>query len=328
MPGVDPRPVTSYDVARRAEVSQSTVSRALRDDPRVVEATRERIRSIAVDMGYVPHFMARSLITRRSSSIAVISGDLRNPSYPTLVNALQDEFALHDHRVILMSDRTEGSHDKDIEALRGGLVDGVVLIAARVETPVVPQLVRWRIPLVVLNRDVDALDAQLVDRVTSDNATGGRLVADHLVDLGHRRIGLVGGPLDNPSIVARERGFRDGLAARGLALDDALVRRGPVDPPTAVFCVSDYVAMGVCDAAARLRRRVPDDVQVVGYNDLEFAGWSMFDLTTVRQPLDEMARTAARTLLARIEGDDGPPVHRSFDVELVRRGSTQDLARG
>ncbi|ANZ25834.1 LacI family transcriptional regulator [Rhodococcus sp. WB1] len=335
--------VTSYDVARAAGVSQSTVSRALRGDPRVIEETRERIQALAKEMGYVPHITARSLITRRSSSIAVVSGDLRNPSYPTLVNTLQDRFAQHDYRVLLMSDRTEGSLEKDILALRGGLVDGVVFISARLDSPIVSEMIDWKIPLVILNRDVDGSQAGRVDRVTSDNVGGGRLVADHLIELGHRRIGLISGPLENPSVKLRETGFREGLDKHGHPLDETLVHRGAVDAktgfeggmellsrpdrPTAVFCATDYMAYGTLDATKRLGLLVPDDVSIVGYNDLDASGWSMFDLTTVRQPLEDMASAAAELLLARIDGAAGAPVHRNFGVEWVQRGSAAPIGQ-
>jgi len=336
------RSVTSYDVARRAGVSQSTVSRALRDDPRVVEKTRLRIRALAKEMGYVPHVTARSLITRKSSTIGIVSGDLHNPSYPTLVNTLQDCFARNDYRVLLMSDRTEGSLEKDILALRGGLVDGVAFISSRLDSPMVSEIIDWKIPLVILNRDVDGRYAHRVDRVTSDNIGGGRLVADHLIDMGHTRIALISGPLDNPSIRMREKGFRDRLEERRVPIDEACVHRGAVDAatglagglalltgpdrPTAVFCATDYIAYGTLDAAKRLDLDVPGEVSVVGYNDLQQSSWSIFDLTTVRQPLEDMAVAAAELLLARIDGDEGRPVHRNFDVEWVPRGSAAPCA--
>lgn len=329
--------VTSYDVARRAGVSQSTVSRALRNDPRVIEETRDRLQALAREMGYVPHITARSLITRKSSTIGIVSGDLRNPSYPTLVNTLQDCFAKVDYRVLLISDRSVGSLEKDIEALRGGLVDGVVFISSRLDSPIVAEMIDWKIPLVILNRDVGGGLASRVDRVTSDNVAGGRLVVDKLLEMGHRRIGLVSGPLTNPSVKLRESGFRERLAERGFPLDERLVYRGSVDDqtgldaglalmgkpdrPSAVFCVTDFVAFGMLNAAKKMNLQVPADISVVGYNDLDLAGWSMFDLTTVRQPLEDMAKTAAELMLARIDGAAGVPIHRNFAVEWVQRGS-------
>lgn len=337
-------PVTGYDVARAAGVSQSTVSRALRGDARVVPETRELVLRVAREMGYVVNASARSLITRRTSSIAIVSGDLRNPSYPVLIGTLQKQFHAHGYRVVLMSDHEEqsGEFEESLGGLRGGIVDGIVYVSARTSSPVVADLLDARMPVVVLNRDVDAELGGRVDRVTSDNVEGGRLVARHLHAIGVRRPAMVAGPRDNPSLARRERGFRSELAVLGLSLPRQRVRRGQVDPrtglegalsllgdvsaderPDAVFCQTDYIALGVLDAAGRLGLSVPGDVAVIGYNDLDWAGWSMIDLTTVRQPLVEMAEAAAAAMLDRLSDPDLPPVHRVFGVQLVERGSTR-----
>jgi LacI family transcriptional regulator len=336
-------PVTGYDVARAAGVSQSTVSRALRGDTRVVPETRENVLRVARELGYVVNVSARSLITRRTATIAIVSGDLRNPSYPLLVQTLQEQFHARAHRVLLLSDHDEGSgrFEEELDSLRGGLVDGIVYISARTDAAAVADLVDVGLPLVVLNRDVDGELGERVDRITSDNVAGGRLVARHLHERGARRIAVVAGPEDNPSLTRRAAGFADELARRGLSVDPAHVRRGTVSPafgleaalelldvpadqrPDAVFGQTDYIALGVLDAAGRLGLRVPQDLLVVGYNDLDWAGWSMIDLTTVRQPLAEMARAAAEALFARLDDRGAPQVVRSFGVELVERGSTR-----
>lgn len=332
------RRVTGYDVARELGLSQSTVSRALRDDPRVVPATRELVKSRAAALGYVVHVGARNLITQRTQAIAIISGDLHNPSTPTLVTAMQREFAEHDYRVVLMSDQTQGAHARDVEALHGGVVDGVVFNSMRPDLPLVAELRAQGLPVVLLARDHDDEETRRTDRVTSDNLAGGRLVAKHLLSLGHRRIALVGGPQDNASSIARERGFREELAAAGVALPRTCVDHGPVDPatghramtrflagravPTAVFCITDWIALGALDAAHGAGLRVPADLHVVGYNDSLFAGWSMFDLTTVRQPFEDMGTAAARLLVSRIADPAGPVVHRRFPAELLVRSST------
>lgn len=339
--------VTGYDVAKACGVSQSTVSRALRGDTRVVPATRDLVLRTAADLGYVVNATARSLITGRTSAVAVVSGDLRNPSYPVLISTLQQQFRRLGYRVVLLSDddeasgRFEGEFRHQIDTLRGGLVDGVVYISARTDPAPVQDLIDAGVPVTVLNRDVDAVTAPRVDRVTSDNVEGGRLAARHLVEVGCRRIALVAGPRDNPSLRRRERGFRTELTRMGLDLPRELVHHGPLEPATGraaaesllhgpgaadgVFCVSDYSALGVLDGARRLGRSVPGDLAVVGYNDLDWAGWSMIDLTTVRQPLSEMAVAAAHLLFARLSGDTGPAVHRTFDVELVARSTTGPL---
>jgi LacI family transcriptional regulator len=336
-------PVTGYDVARAAGVSQSTVSRALRGDARVVPETREHVLKVARELGYVVNLSARSLITRRTSTIAIVSGDLRNPAYPLLVQVLQEQFHARDHRVLLLSDHDEesGRFERDLDGLRGGLVDGIVYISARTDSTAVAELVDVGLPLVVLNRDVDGDLGRRVDRVTSDNVEGGRLLAAHLHAGGARRIAVVGGPADNPSLQRRAAGFTEELARLGSPLDPDLVRRGTVTPafgvsaalellslpaerrPDAVFGETDYIALGVLDAAGRLGLDVPGDLQVVGYNDLEWAGWTMIDLTTVRQPMAEMARAAADALFSRMADPHGPQVVQNFGVELVPRGSTR-----
>lgn len=334
-----PGRLTGYDVARELGLSQSTVSRALRDDPRVVPATRELVKTRAAELGYVVHVGARNLITRRTNTVAIISGDLHNPSTPTLVTALQREFAEHGYRLILMSDQSEGAHARDVEALHGGLVDGVVFNSMTPDLELVATLRNAGLPVVLLARDHGDAETRRTDRVTSDNRTGGRLAARHLLGIGHRRIALVGGPEDNASSADRERGFREELSAAGVRLPRTLVARGPVDPatgyaamtrflearsaPTALFCITDWIALGAVDAAHRSGLRVPDDLHVVGYNDSVFAGWSMFDLTTVRQPFDDMGVETARLMLARIADPTGPVVHRQFPAELLVRSSTR-----
>lgn len=335
--------MTGYDVARAAGVSQSTVSRALRGDVRVVPRTREHVLRVARDLGYVVNLSARSLITRRTATIAIVSGDLRNPTYPVLVQELQEQFHAREHRVLLLSDHDEesGRFEADLDGLRGGLVDGIVYISARTDASAVADLLDVGLPLVVLNRDVDGELGGRVDRVTSDNVEGGRLLARHLHERGARRIAVVAGPQDNPSLRRRAAGFAEELARLGTPLDPALQRRGTVTPafglsaalelldvpadrrPDAVFGETDYIALGVLDAAGRLGLRVPQDLQVVGYNDLDWAGWSMIDLTTVRQPLAEMARAAADALFARMADPGAARVVREFGVDLVARGSTR-----
>ncbi|WP_432563639.1 LacI family DNA-binding transcriptional regulator [Kineococcus sp. SYSU DK003] len=336
-------PVTGYDVARAAGVSQSTVSRALRGDARVVAQTREHVLQVARELGYVVNQSARSLITRRTCTIAIVSGDLRNPAYSLLIQVLQEQFHARDHRVLLLSDHDEGAgrFERDLDSLRGGLVDGIVHISARTGSSAVADLVGVGLPLVVLNRDVEGRLARVVDRVTSDNLTGGRLLAAHLHERGARRIAVVGGPADNPSLRRRARGFARELARLGSPLDPSLIRRGTVTSafgvsaalelldvpaarrPEAVFGETDYIALGVLEAAAQLGLRVPGDLQVVGYNDLEWAGWTMIDLTTVRQPMREMAQAAGDALFARMADPHAPQVVRNFGVELVERGSTR-----
>ena len=189
------------------------------------------------------------------------------------------------------------------------------------------------IPVVLVNRYIDSAD---VDTVVSDNQRGGRIVAEEFVGLGHRRIALIAGPENATTSRDRERGFREGLQACGVQFDEALRRVGQfshhsgyqwcldllaAEPrPTAIFAANDLIAFGALDAARRVGVRVPDELSIVGFDDIDMAGWEGFNLTTIRQPLAEMGRATVSLLLERIAGEeDLAPRRRLFPVGLVRR---------
>lgn len=325
--------VTSKDIARAAGVSQSTVSRALRGDPRVAPETAARVAEVARRMRYLPSAAARSLITNRTETIGVVVADITNPFYPQLVHALQDELGARGYRTVLLTERTDGDL---LARLQGRSVDGLLFTSATLASPVVDEAVAQGIPVALLNRDADGVEA---DRVLSDNRAGGALAAEALLRLGHRRIALIAGEPGTSTARDREAGFRAALAAAGAPLDERLRRVGDYahasghrlalellegEPrPTAIFCANDVVAFGVLDAARRLGLAVPEQLSVIGYDDIEMASWELFSLTTIRQPLSEMARTAARLLVERVEGRDDPPPPRRhvFPAELVERAT-------
>lgn len=325
--------VTSKDIARELRISQSTVSRALRGDPRVAPETTARVLDAARRMNYTPNLAARSLITRKTGTVGVVVSDITNPFYPELLDVLHNEFALAGYRAILFNERTDASVDKQVRDLvNGAAVDGLVYVSATLGTPLPGQRAR-DIPVVLVNRYIDAVET---DTVVSDNHRGGRLVAEALLGLGHRRIALVMGPENTTTSRDRELGFRELLRENGVPFDETLRRVGEFSHrsgyqwcldllaatprPTAVFAANDVIAFGALDAARRLGIRVPADLSVVGFDDIDMAGWEGFSLTTVRQPLAEMGRAAAKLLLERIAGDGAlPPRRRVFPVELVRR---------
>ena len=318
-------------------MSQSTVSRALRNDPRVNDETQRRVLEVAQRVGYVTNHVARSLKNRRTQTIGVVVADLRNPYFLEIVDALHDELHLADHRTFLVSDRLDSAGSSDLVDLLVGSVDGVIFASARSADSVPTGLAQLRLPVVLINREIES---HPLDRVLSDYAEGGALAANHLVDLGHRRIGLITGPEDMAVFRDREESFRRTLSQVGVPFDERLRRAGRYsyevgdqlatellrerDRPTAIFCADDVVAFGAMDAARRLGLRVPEDLSIIGYDDLAMAGWDRLSLTTIRQPLAEMARDAARLILQRILRPEGTaePDRRVHPVTLVRRAST------
>ena len=227
------------------------------------------------------------------------------------------------------------------ELVNGGAVDGLVYVSAVLGMPLPGRGSSAR-PVVLLNRE---LCPASVDTVVSDNRGGGRAVADALHGLGHRRIALIGGPENTSTSKDRELGFTEQLRALGAPLEARMRRVGQFshksgyqwcldllagdDRPTAVFAANDVIAFGALDAARRLRVRVPEELSVVGFDDIDMASWEGFNLTTARQPLAEMARTAARLLLERIESDEPlAPRRRVFPVKLVHRSTLAAVPTG
>ena len=327
--------VTSKDIARKLKISQSTVSRALRGDPRVAPDTMARVLEAARQMNYTPNLAARSLITRRTGTIGVVVADITNPFYPELLEVLHNELALGGFRTILFNERTDASVEQHLgDLVNGAAVDGLVYVSATLGAPL-PGRSGRDIPIVLVNRYVDSLQA---DTVVADNHRGGRLVAEAMVELGHRRIALIAGPENTTTSRDRESGFREELRARGVRFDETLRRVGQfshhsgyqwcldllaAEPrPTAVFAANDVIAFGALDAARRVGVRVPAELSIVGFDDIDMAGWEGFDLTTVRQPLAEMGRAAAKLVAERIaSARDAPPRKRVFPVGLVRRNT-------
>jgi LacI family transcriptional regulator len=322
---------TSHDVARLAGVSQPTVSRALRGDSRVAEATRQRVLLAAADLGYVPSELGRSLSTRSTRQIAMVA-DVRNALYPALVEPLHDRFAEHGLRMVLLAEH--GDDEATYERLLDRSVDGVILTTSLIGSSLSKRLLDRGLPFVELNR---LSGRRKVDGVAADNRGGATAVAQLLLRGGHRRVGAVFGSGEASTSAEREAGFRAALEEAGVDLPDTAVARGGFGyedgergfasvmrgrrAPTAVFCVGDLVAVGALNQALRMGLTVPDDVAIVGFDDIAMAAWPCFNLTTARIDLFGMAVAAADLLVSRVGGDTSRARTRVFPAELVLRGT-------
>ena len=324
--------VTSHDVARLAGVSQPTVSRALRDHPRVSLETRTKIREAAKSLGYVPNHAGRSLSTLSTGRIGIVSAELGNPFYPALIAPLHDELSARGYRTILVTDR--GSDPLELETLIDGSLDGVILTTSDIDSEIPRELARRGLPMVLLNRVVDDLKA---DTCTTDDAGGADLIANLFAELGHSRIAAIIGHSNASTSRDGQHGFLQALASRGLTLPDNYVRTGTFTTqfgaeafrslmsmptrPTAVYCMNDVIAIGALNAAKELGINVPEQVTIVGLDDIEMASWSTINLTTVHTDIPGMARAAANLILKRIAKPTAPPVHHKESVSLVLRGT-------
>jgi LacI family transcriptional regulator len=323
--------VTSHDVARLAGVSQPTVSRALRGDPRVAEATRQRVLAAVAELGYVTSELGRSLSTRSTRQIAMVA-DVNNATYPLLVEPLHDRFAKHGLRMVLLAEH--GDDRATYERMLDRSVDGVVLTTTLIGSSMSKGLLDRGLPFVELNR---LSGRRRIDGIAADNRGGAAEAARLLVTEGHRRIAAVFGSSDASTSRDREAGFRSGLAEAGVELAESRVAHGGFGyedgergfaavmtgrhRPTAVFCVGDLVAVGALNQAQRMGLSVPDEVAVVGFDDLPMAAWPCFNLTTVHADLTGMAIAAADLLVSRLAGDSSAPRVQVFPTELVKRST-------
>ncbi len=326
------RLVTSHDVAHAAGVSQSTVSRALRGEPGMSAVTRQRVAAAAGRLGYVPSERGRSLSTRVTRRIGVICPELTNQFYPELIEPLRVALEAVGYRPILIADRNES--DDSVAWLTDGSVDGVVMTAAAWDSRLPYRLRERGLPVVLANRDIRGGD---IDACVFDNAAGARQVAELLVGLGHRVIGMLCGPEEASTARERESGFRDSLAAHGLEVGEPLVRRGAYsyhsghvgadglldvgEPPTAIFCMNDVIALGAANALVARGLRLGRDMTVVGFDDISTSSWDVVSLTTVRCDLPGLADGAVRMLMRRLQDGSTPVQRHVIEPGLVLRTS-------
>jgi Transcriptional regulators len=329
-------PVTIADVARRAGVSVGTVSNVLNDASRVSPAATAKVRAAIDELGYVRNDAARQLRAGRSTTVGLVVLDVRNPFFTDVARGAEDEAARHGLSVIL------GNSDEDAARESGYLdlfeeqrVHGVLISPFG---DIEPRLVALRArgtPVVLVDRE--SRDAG-VSSVSVDDVAGGRLAVAHLLERGRRRILFAGGPLTIRQVSDRLTGARDAVAGvpdatlevaetealtvlEGRALGERLLARPEL--PDAVFAANDLVAVGLLQALVMSgRARVPHDVALVGFDDIDFASAAVVPLTSVRQPRHEIGATALRILREEAAEPDLPPRRIVFQPELVVRAST------
>lgn len=323
--------VTSRDVAQHAGVSQATVSRVLNGSSTVSPATVQRVQRAIAVLGYHPHAAAAAMKTRRSGAIGIIIDQLSNPFFVEVLQALAAVFADAGQRVLVW----DPSHHADaaIGALRDRSVDGVVIAAWRDDSAAMRAALSSGRPVVMLNRRPPGTG---FDSVTSENRTGGRLVGEYFAAHRPGDSLLVAGTPGTSTAEDRAAGFLDGLSDAGAPVpvvipgdysatvtQEAITRHiHDQGAPRAIFCANDLMAFATLNALNAAGVKVPDDTWVVGFDDVEMAGWPLIGLTTVSQRSHDMARTGADMLLARIRtgGDDWQ--HSTFPARLIVRRST------
>ena len=336
--GLRPQP-TLEAVAERAGVSRATVSRVVNGRPRVSDKVRRQVEEAVKELGYVPNRAARSLVTRRTDSIALVVREpetrfFSEPFFPEIVRGISRTLAEVDFQLVLIMEQSGAHGERITRYLTTGHVDGVLLTSLHGKDPLPPALVAAGVPTVIGGGPPGEVSVSYVD---ADNRGGARQAVEHLVVKGRSRIATITGPADMPVGIDRLEGYRDALEAAGLPLEPSMMVAGDfsqasgtaameqlltLQPPIdGVFAASDLMAAGAMQTLVRSGRRVPEDVAVVGFDDSATARSTDPPLTSVRQPLVEMGRTMASLLLHHILEADAAPNTVILPTELVVRSS-------
>jgi len=327
--------VTSAEVAARAGVSQSAVSRVFTQGASASPKTAEKVRRAAQELGYRPNVLARAMVSGKSRMIGVIVAYLENQFYPDVLEKLSNAFQLEGYHVLVfMAANTSENIDSVVDEILDYQVDGIIAASVSMSSELSDRCRTANIPMVLFNR---SQDDPSMSAVTSANVAGGRKVAEFLLAAGHGKIGYIAGWEGASTQRDREAGFVEGLDRAGVKLHARTVgnfhmdqaRKATLemfasDPSEAVFVANDHMALGVMDTLRfELGLRVPEDVSVVGYDDVTMAAWPSYNLTTVRQPANRMVAETVDVMLSKIQNIETPPRKIEIDGPLIVRGSAR-----
>lgn len=308
--------VTIRDVARRVGVSPMTVSRVINDSTLVSTETRRRVEEAISELGYVPSRLARGLSAKRTGTLAVIVPDVANPFFTLILRGAEDVARRAGYRVIFCDTRADlGVEREVIEEMIAHRVEGILIAPVSDRSrDHLRRLTRFAVPFVLVDRTVPGVDA---DAVLGDSAEGAQRLVEHLISLGHRRIGLIVESDEVSTARDRRRGYEAALLTAGLPLDRALVVKATVEPnggyrgmqqllalderPTAVFTVNNLVGLGAIEAVRAANLEVPDDIALVCFDDIEYASRLYPFLTVMEQPAETFGTLSVQLLLERIE---------------------------
>ncbi len=322
------------DIARAANVSHSTVSRALRNSPLVNLETAERIRKIARESDFRVSAIGRSLATGRTNTIGVVVTSIADPFIAEVVSGAEDAAIAQGYSVMLANSNANPDRElKVVHSFEERRVDGILVLDSRVGSVYIPMLAKMKVPIVLINSQHPGI---FVNSIAIDNVTASQMATRYLVHLGHKRIGYLGKHGGYLSDVERSTGYRQALEAAGLPYLTELIAHGDGKPeggknameqllslkeiPTAIFCYNDLTAVGALRSIRQRGLEVPGDVSIVGFDDLAIASYTQPSLTTIRQPMQQMGRAATEMLLNLLT-EAIPNSRRKVQGELIVRES-------
>jgi DNA-binding LacI/PurR family transcriptional regulator len=328
--------VTSIQVARRAGVSQSAVSRVFTPGASASKLTIEKVRAAAEELGYRPNVLARSLITGRTRIIGLVVAYLENQFYPVALELLSRALqAKGYHVLVFMAENASDKISEVMDELLDYQVDGIIMASVAITNDLAARCTAVGIPVVMFNRGQD--DARLSE-VTSDNVNGAKRATQFLIEGGHKRIAHIMGWQGSSTGRERAKGFELAMEEAGLqpfAMIDGMYKSETAaavtrelfsvpNHPDAIFVGNDHMAFAVMDTLRfELGLKVPDDVSIIGYDDVPLSSWPTYNLTTIRQPVNRMVEATVNALLTQIDEPLTPPHKLKVDGPLIIRGSAR-----
>ncbi|MBN2469511.1 MAG: LacI family DNA-binding transcriptional regulator [Anaerolineae bacterium] len=333
--------VTIRDVAERAAVSPSTVSHVINKTRHVSAETRQRVLQAMAELHYQPNRLARSLRSRRTQTLGVLLPNNANPFFAQVLEGIEAAGYDCGYNVILGNANDDPQRELAyLDTLLSKQVDGVLLVSTGAYREALDFLAARETPVVMVDRSPgEVYEDFAIDTVFTENQRGGLLATEYLIGLGHCRIGCIAGPSLINSSAARVAGYRQALQAAGLPLDERLLLSGDFmheggyraakallelkERPSALFVCNDLMAVGALYAAHEAGLRVPDDVSVIGFDDIPLASFTLPRLTTIAQPARELGARAVALLVKRLQDRQAPACHELLPVHLVERDSCQ-----
>lgn len=329
--------LTIIEIAKQSGVSRSTVSRVINDDPNVNPTTRQRVRSVMQRLNFQPNAAARGLAAGKTRILGLVipmgvSALFTDPYFPQIIQGITAACNQHDYSTMLWLAEPEYERRTIQQIVSAGLIDGVIVASALTDDAVIEALRIRHIPFVLVGRHPVHTDLTYVD---VDNRMSSRDAVLHLLRLGHKRVATISGPLNMIGGMDRLAGYKDALKSRGLRADEKLIAEGDFtevsgynamqqllpQTPDAVFVASDTMALGAMRALREAGKKIPQDIALVGYDDMPFAAHTDPPLTSVRQPIHRAGFVAAETLMDLIQERDAAPRRVILPTELVIRGT-------
>ena len=327
---------SQIDVARLANVSQAAVSRTFTQGASVSEETRTKVLAAAKELGYRPNIIARSLIQKSTNIIGLIVMRFTNPFYACMIREFTKALQEQGYWTLILNIAQALELEETLPMALQYQVDGLIITSATLSSSLAQECVRAGTPVVLVNRYSTDTDINIV---RCDSIAGGRIVADAFLDAGHQRLAFISGDEASSTNRDRETGFVERLWERGVRLayresaGDYMYEPGYKaakrlllrdDPPDGIFCANDLIAMGALDAArTELGIMVPEELSIIGFDDIPMAAWPGYALTTVRQPVDQLVDATLQVLMDAIRSQETEPVNKIIPTFLVPRTSAK-----